>query len=301
MASSACPSGVTIGQWSNETARTGCSVILFDRPALAAIDVRGGAPGTRESGVLGAGRLVQRVDAIVLTGGSAFGLATADGVMRWLAERGRGFPTPGGPVPIVPAAVIYDLGIGHPVAPDAAAGAAACGGAGPLTEMSRGQVGAGTGATSGKATSSEPARGGIGLGHQTSGAGGVTAVVVVNAYGDIVDPRNGHRIVNSGGSSSDPRRDILASADLRPALGESTSLAVVLVDGPADQAVLTRCALAAHDAFAHAIRPCHTIFDGDLVFAVTTAEGSRSPVDTLHLSVATELAVEQAIIDAVVT
>ena len=300
MARPAWPSGVTVGHWSDPAARTGCSVVLFDQPTLATVDVRGGAAGTRESGLLGPGRLVQRLDAIVLAGGSAFGLAAADGVMRWLAEQGRGFPTPSGPIPVVPAAVIYDLGVGLPVAPDAA-GAAACAAARPLVAMGRGQVGAGTGATTGKAAGGEPARGGIGLGHQAWGAGSVTAVVVVNAFGDVVDPRDGRRIVDPRGPASDVRLDILANADLRPALGESTSLAVVLVDGPADQAALARAAVAAHDGFAHAIRPCHTIFDGDLVFAVAMAEGARSPVDTLRLAVAAELAVEQAVIDAVVT
>lgn len=301
MARQAWADGATVGHWSDAAARTGCSVVLFDRPALAAADVRGGAPGTRESGLLGPGRLVQRVDAIVLTGGSAFGLAAADGVVRWLAAQGRGFPTPGGPVPVVPAAVIYDLGVGQPVAPDAAAGAAACAAAGPLAEMGRGRVGVGTGATTGKAAAGPAARGGIGLGHVAWGGGAVTAVVVVNAFGEVVDPTTGRRILDPEGVATDPRRALLANADLRPALGEATSLAVVVVDGPADQSVLARCAVAAHDGFAHAIRPCHTIFDGDLVFAVAWEEGARSPVETLHLAVATELAVEQAIADAVLS
>src|SRR5215218_9613920 len=141
--------GVRVGHHTNTTDLTGCTVILTEAGAAAAVDVRGAAPGTRETALLAPGRTVDRVHAVLLTGGSAFGLAAADGVMTWLRERGVGFPMPTGPVPIVPAAALYDLACGNPVAPDAAAGRAAClaAVAGPAAPLPLGNVGAGTGAT----------------------------------------------------------------------------------------------------------------------------------------------------------
>jgi L-aminopeptidase/D-esterase-like protein len=283
--------GVSVGHWSDREAKTGCTVVLFDHLAWAAVDIRGAAPGTRETELLRHGHLVQRADAILLTGGSAFGLAAADGVVRFLARQNRGYGMPAGPIPIVPAAVLYDLGVGHAIWPDAAAGEAACLAAKPLPEMERGQVGAGTGAMTGKLWGRPHARGGVGYGRESWAAGSVSAVVVVNAVGEVVDPSQ---------AAGDRRRDIPWN-DGSAGPGASTTLAVVIVEGPADQAALARCAVAAHDGFARAIRPCHTIFDGDIVFAVATdaEQTALSAADTLRLTVATELAIEAAIADAV--
>ncbi|MGH2615230.1 MAG: P1 family peptidase, partial [Thermomicrobiales bacterium] len=190
---------------------------------------------------------------------------------------------------------------GHAVWPDAAAGEAACRAARPLPGMERGQVGAGTGATTGKLWGHPHARGGVGYGHDSWAAGSVSAIVVVNAVGDVIDPVLGHRVLDPNPAARDRRREILSPAGHGAGPGEATTLAVVIVEGAADQVALARCAVAAHDGFAHAIRPCHTMYDGDLVFAVATdvEQTALSPAEMLRLTVATELAIEAAIVDAV--
>ncbi|WP_415645782.1 P1 family peptidase, partial [Stackebrandtia soli] len=175
--------GLRVGHWTNTTAATGCTVVVFDEPVLASAEVRGGAPASRELALLEPHRTVDRVDAIVLTGGSAFGLAAADGVMRYCAERGQGVPTPGGVVPIVPALALYDLAVGDSVVrPGAEEGYAAAMAATPA--IVSGKVGAGTGATVGKA-SGEAEPGGLGTATVRSGELVVTALVAVNAFGWI--------------------------------------------------------------------------------------------------------------------
>ncbi len=267
---------------------------MFDRPAPAIVDVRGAAPGTRETDLLAPGRLVRGADAILLTGGSAFGLAAADGVMRFLQERGRGVATPAGPVPIVPAAVVYDLAVGQPIAPDAEAGYTACLNAGTIETVEQGQVGAGTGARTGKIFGSAQ-RGGVGVARVDWPGGSVTVLVVVNAVGAVIDPSTGRGVLDD---EPDRRPDLLGPVG-DPGERQATTLGVVLVDALVDEATLTRCAIAAHDAFARTIWPCHTIFDGDLVFAAALASGSPSPVEVLGVTTATELATERAVIDAV--
>jgi len=291
----AAPIGVAAGHWTDHDAMTGCTVVLFDRPAPAVVDVRGGAPGTRETDVLAPGRLVRHVDAILLTGGSAFGLAAADGVMRYLQEQGRGVATSAGPVPIVPAAVIYDLAVGHPTAPDAESGRAACVAAGPTAALDRGRNGVGCGATTRKIYAGEPQRGGFGVATIDWPGGLVTALVVVNAVGTVVDPNTGRGVLDGEGD----RRARLLESVANSGEGQATTLGVVLVSAPVDEACLTRSAVAAHDAFARAIRPCHTIFDGDLVFAAGLVAGFPSPIEVARVATATELAMERAIIDAV--
>lgn len=284
---------VQVGHWTDQDARTGCTVVLFDRLVPAVVDVRGGAPGTRETDLLSADRRVQSVDAIALCGGSAFGLAAVDGVMAFLKEQGRGVATPAGAVPIVPGAVIYDLTVGRPVSPSAQHGRDACQAAVSLETVQRGQVGAGTGATTGKVVGNQQ-RGGFGIGLVTFGSGSVTAFVVVNAAGTVVDPATGRSL--SG--DDDGRRRLL---DRSVTLGEAqaTTLGVVIVEAPIDSVGLRRSAIAAHDAFARTIRPCHTIYDGDLVFAVGPRQGTPGPDEILVVAVATELAMEAAILDAV--
>ena len=282
--------GVRAGHWTDGVARTGCTVILFDGPVAAVADVRGGAPGTRETELLGPDQLVRSVDALLLTGGSAFGLDASAGVMAYLRERGRGFETSAGPVPIVAAAVIFDLAVGMPVWPTDPDAAAACGAAAPLDELQRGQVGAGTGATTRKLFPSvEPWRGGVGVGRtELEGGESVTAIAVVNAAGEVlVDP-----------NQPDLRSLLLTAAP--PLFGrEATSLVAVIIDAPVDDRALRRAATAAHAAIARTIRPSHTIFDGESVFAVGLRTGETRPASILRYSVAVELAVERAIVDAV--
>jgi L-aminopeptidase/D-esterase-like protein len=296
--------GVKIGHWTDHTARTGCTVVVFERPCLAAVDVRGGGPATRETDLLAPGRLVQRVDAIVLTGGSAFGLAAADGVVSELAALGRGFPTGVRPVPIVPAAALFDLAVGQAVAPDAAAGSAAFRNVAPIREVERGAVGAGAGATTSKLPvfgGEQP--GGIGLGTVEWTGGAITALVAVNAVGAIGNPRQTPTdpLPNTPQKSQDARWAVLEekTGSGTPLAGTATSLGVVVVDGPCRHDDLLRCAVSAHDGLARAIAPAHTPFDGDLFFVVALSEGDAAPPDVLKLSVGTELAVEAAIADAV--
>lgn len=280
---------VSIGHATDQINRTGCTVIRFSEPAPCVVDVRGGAPGTRETDLLAPGRLVQRVDAIVLTGGSAFGLATADGVMQRLREEGRGFPTAAGAVPIVPAAVIYDLAVGNPVPPTPQLGYQAATNTLPVTASARGRFGAGTGATIDKLRG-VPKPGGIGIASVTYGRARVTAIAVVNAIG-AVDPA----------LSPGERRllqESIASLAAAPRGGENTTLVVVLVDDDVDHNTLHQAAVSAHDGMARAIVPCHTPFDGDLVFAASLRPRSPSAPISVQCCVAVELAVEQAIIDA---
>ena len=293
---------VRVGHWTDRTAMTGCTAIVFDRPCLAAVDVRGGAPATRETDLLAPGRLVQRVDAILLTGGSAFGLAAADGVMAELAALGRGFTTNVCPVPIVPAAALFDLGIGQSVAPDAAAGRAAVQSAVPINELERGQVGAGTGATTSKLSAFGGVRpGGIGIGTVQWERGSISAIVAVNAVGAVRDAvRSTHERHDSAESPRDARWALLADqTDVDTANRTATTLGVVIIDGPCRHDDLLRCAVSAHDGLARSIAPIHTPFDGDLIFVVTLSEGDTTPADVLKLSVGTELAIEAAVRDAI--
>ena len=185
--------GLLVGHWTDPESITGCTVVLCEEPHPASVDVRGGAPGTRETDLLAPGRLVERVDAIVLSGGSAFGLAAAQGTVQWLYEHGRGFPTGVVPVPIVPAAIIFDLWLGRPEWPGPEAGYAATAAASPLFET--GCVGAGTGATIGKFAGLAAAmKSGIGTASLTTVDGlVVAALMVVNALGSVVDPSTGRR------------------------------------------------------------------------------------------------------------
>jgi L-aminopeptidase/D-esterase-like protein len=289
----------TAGHDTDLDAQTGCTVVLFEQPALTVVDVRGGAPGTRETDLLAPGRLVRRADAILLSGGSAFGLAAADGVMRFLANNGRGVATADGHVPIVPSAILYDLSIGQPVSPDADSGERACAAAEPLRNLKRGRVGAGTGATSGKIRRPVlPRRGGLGLGSWSWSAGSVTAIVVVNAYG-VVNTDRDHDQPNE----ADDPRELLFDAPAVPELpGQSTTLAVLLIDAPTDYSTLVLCTVAAHNAIARRIVPSHTLLDGDIAFASALQETHDLPlVEALRIGVAAELAVERAIIDAVIS
>ena len=277
---------VRVGHWTDPIGRTGCTVVLFPEALPTVVDQRGGAPGTRETDALRDGNLVRRADAILLTGGSAFGLAAADGIVTALRERGRGFPTAAGPVPIVPGAVIFDLTNGAAVWPGPTEGVAALAAAVAIGDLRRGAVGAGTGATTGKITGGSQS-GGFGVATVHLDSASVTALMVVNAFGVVDGP--------------DPRQPALDVAETDPTgtPGENTTIGVVLLDAAVDSTTIHRCAIAAHDGLARVIVPAHTIFDGDTIFVSGTRSATPSPHQILGLAIATELAVEAAIRDAV--
>jgi L-aminopeptidase/D-esterase-like protein len=248
--------GIELGHWTDGTARTGCTVVVLPSPNITAIDIRGAAPGSRETALLGHGMKVLEANAIVLSGGSAYGLASADGVMAELEAMGRGHDTPFGVVPIVPTAVIYDLGVGDPsVRPTAEAGALAFRAAtsGPV-EI--GQVGVGCGATTGKWRGFEHAvPSGVFSASASLEDATVAALVVVNAIGDV-----------------DPNFDAAPLAFPDKTDLTNTTLAVIATDASVDRSDLARLCIRAHDAFAASIYPVHTRYDGDAVFAVSCGD-----------------------------
>lgn len=282
--------GLAVGHAACAGRPTGCTVVLCPQGAVAGAAVRGGAPGTRETDLLQPGNLVQRVDAILFTGGSAFGLAAADGVMTYLREQGRGFPTSAGPVPIVPAAVIFDLAVGNPIAPMAEMGYVACQDARPIESARYGSIGAGRGASVGKVTG-QGMPGGVGLGTASFGGGSVTAIAVVNALGIV--PR-----VPTEAARIDPRMDLLQISHTGESR-ENTTLVALLIDAPAGKDALIQCAVSAHDGMARAIIPCHTPFDGDLIFSVALRPDLPPSPPSLPLTIASELATEAAIRNAI--
>ena len=255
---------------------TGCTVVLTPPGTVGAVDVRGGAPGTRETDLLDPINTVRHVDAVVLTGGSAYGLAAADGVMTWLEDQGRGVAMEGGVVPIVPAAVIFDLPVGdwgnRPTPEFGAAAAAAAG-----TEFALGTVGGGVGARAGAL------KGGVGTASVTLESGvTVGALVVVNAAGDVVDPATGlpwmASLIEEFGLIAPPPTQVAAYADRCAELSPlNTTIAVVATDAALSPAGCRRVAVAAHDGLARTIRPCHTPLDGDTVFALATGAVTVEP------------------------
>lgn len=270
--------GLRVGHFTDSRRPTGCTVVLAEAGAVCGVDVRGGAPGTRETDLLDPVNSVQEVHAVVLSGGSAFGLDAASGVVRFLEEKGVGFAVPGGKVPIVPAAILFDLGIGDfSIRPDAKAGyeAARAAAAGPVPE---GSVGAGAGATVGKTFGPSSAmKGGIGTASlRLAGGAVVAALVAVNANGDVVDPDTGRVIAGVRTSDGKGLRGAVAAllageTPGRPLAGESTSIGVVATNVVLGKAEATKVAQMAHDGLARAIRPVHTPWDGDTLFALSTS------------------------------
>jgi L-aminopeptidase/D-esterase-like protein len=299
--------GILVGHDTQAEVGTGCTVVLCPQPAVGAVDVRGGAPGTRETDLLDPRCMMQEVHAVLLTGGSAFGLAAADGVMRALEERGVGFDTGVARVPIVPAAVLFDLGIGRSdVRPDAASGRRSVEAAshGPVAQ---GSVGAGTGATFGKAAGPAGAvKGGIGSASAVLPDGHVVgALVAVNAVGDVYDIESGQLLAGARSPSGNGwlAREPVPAAHMpesAPFPGANTTLAVVATDAPFSKADLAKLAQMAHDGLALAIRPTHTPFDGDTLFALSMARtaGAGAQNNALALSLAGALG-EQVVARAV--
>ncbi len=296
--------GIAAGHWTDEVAATGCTVILSTGGAVGGVAVRGGSPGTRETDLLDPIRRVDQVHAVLLSGGSAFGLAAASGVQQWLEERGIGFEAPHGPVPIVPAAILYDLGVGRAdVRPDHSSGYAACE-ASDANAMARGSVGAGTGATVAKAFGIEGAvKGGIGSACCVLPDGvSVGAAVAVNAWGGIFDHRDGGLIAGpraANGAMTDPVEVMLTGGS--PARSSSltnTTIGVVATDANLDKMQANFVASACHDGLALTIRPCHTPSDGDTMFCVATGQNSAAVNLTAIVTAATHVTA-LAVLDAI--
>jgi L-aminopeptidase/D-esterase-like protein len=298
--------GIEVGHYTDLEAATGCTVVLCRQGAVGGVDVRGSAPGTRETDLLRPISLVQHAHAVVLAGGSAYGLDAAGGVMRCLEAQGIGFNVGVGVVPIVAAAVLFDLSIGRPdVRPDAEAGYAACGaaGSGPVSE---GCVGAGTGATVGKLFGPQYAvKSGIGTAARRI-RGGVTvgALAAVNAFGDVVDPANGqliagprdplgHGMVNTlERLQSDPGSTL-------PGFPSHTTLAVVATDAVLSKEGANKVAQMAHDGLAQTIRPAHTMMDGDTVFALATGQRPETQADVSVIGAVAAAVLAEAVVRAV--
>jgi L-aminopeptidase/D-esterase-like protein len=273
---------------------TGTTVVLTPPGTVGSVDVRGGAPGTRETDLLDPANSVRHVDAVLLTGGSAYGLTAADGVMRWLEERGRGVTMGGGVVPIVPGAVIFDLPVGGwDCRPTADFGYAAADNAG--TDVALGTVGAGTGARVGVL------KGGVGTASTMLNSGvTVGALAVVNAAGDVVDRATGlpwqASLIEEFALTAPPAEQIAAFADIHTELSPfNTTIAVVATDAAVSPAGCRRVAVAAHDGLARAIRPSHTPLDGDTVFALATGAVEVAPPPDVPASLSPETTVVTAV------
>jgi L-aminopeptidase/D-esterase-like protein len=294
--------GIRVGHATDGVGMTGCTVVMAPGTAVAGVDVRGSAPGTRETDLLRPTALVDRINAVCLAGGSAFGLAAADGVMAWLAERGAGFATGIRPVPIVPAAIIFDLGVGSPDAhPGPAEGYAACAdaeaGDGPL----EGRVGAGTGATVGKLAGAGTASpGGVGSAALRLADGStVGALVVNNALGNVIG-RGGEVLAgtrDAAGRYVDATSLLLGGMPAPPQAGENTVLVVVATDAALDRSGCRKLAELAHDGLALSVSPVHTLLDGDVTFALSTAQAA--PPDGLSAMLRLGAAVVEVVRTAV--
>lgn len=295
--------GIQVGHATDPDGLTGCTVILCPEGAVVGVDVRGSAPGTRETDLCRPGHLVEKAHAVVLSGGSAYGLASATGVMQWLEERGIGLPVGVGVVPVVPAAVLFDLFLGDPSArPSAAMGyqAASAAAPGPVTE---GNVGAGTGASVGKLLGPHLAtKSGIGTAAvQLAGGVVVGAIIAVNAVGDVYDPATGK--ILAGARSDDGgfvniTRTLLGGGDTMAFGGTNTTIGCVATNATLTKEQINKVAQMAHNGLARTIDPVHTMYDGDTLFALSYGD---QPGDVTAIGTAAALAVERAVLRAVIT
>jgi len=302
-------SGLNVGHWTDDKSPTGCTVVLCPlEGAVASGDVRGGAPSTRNTDLLLPGHLVERVHAVLLTGGSEFGHDAEAGVVRWLKEHGRGFIYLKGVLPIVCGGVIFDRSIGDPDRwPGADAGYAACqnGSGGPVEE---GSVGAGAGATVAKARGIEWAlKGGTGTAAERTTSGiVVSALVAVNCWGEITDPDSGRVIAGPRGEKPGTFESTLEAMREAPPLSPfltasaNTTLGVVGTDALLSKENAYRLAIMAQAGLARTIRPAHSPVDGDTIFTLATG-ANESPTDLLQLGTLAARAVERAIVRAVMT
>jgi L-aminopeptidase/D-esterase-like protein len=265
--------GIRVGHYTETDAVCGVTVVICPEGAVAGVDVRGSAPGTRETDLLSPLNLVDKIQAVVLSGGSVFGLAAADGAVRWLADQGIGFPLEKGYVaPIVPAAVLYDLGRGSNFIPpiNAEWGFRACQAA-HKGEISTGSVGAGTGALSGGI------KGGLGTASLILDSDiTVAALAAVNSYGSVINPSNGHpwgiEMEMNGEFGEQASRAVRLPSPSETGPGRNTTLGLVATDATLNKSQALKIAQMAHDGLARAIRPAHTMFDGDTLFCLATGE-----------------------------
>lgn len=296
--------GIEVGHFTDTRRPTGCTAIIARAGAVAGVDVRGAAPGTRETDLLEPANLVQQVHAVMLSGGSAWGLDAASGAMRWLEEHGVGLDVGAGLVPIVPAAVLFDLHVGDArVRPDAAAGYAACAAA-TSAPPAEGNVGAGTGACVGKVFGMQHAmKGGVGSASVTVDGVTVGALIACNAVGDVVDPDTGLPLAGArtedGRALRDIRRALLRGEPPHTLLaGTNTTIGAIATDAALTKAQAQRLAVAGHDGLARATNPAHTQLDGDTLFALATGRAPRHPGMLVLAAMAAE-AVARATVRAV--
>ena len=308
--------GILVGHYTDQRRPTGCTVVLCPKGAVAGVDVRGAAPGTRDTDVLSPSNTVQEVHGLLLSGGSAYGLDAAGGVMRWLEERGHGFQLGPAIVPIVPAAVIFDLWVDdfsdaltksaeNPrIRPDVEAGYLACQAANsePVTQ---GNVGAGTGATLGKLNGPDCAmKGGIGSASLCVNGVTVAALVVCNALGDVIDPLTGQLLAGARISADSCTLLDIHQAQLRghsiakTQVGSNTTIGVVATDAVLTKPQAHRLAQVAHDGLARSIRPVHTPMDGDTLFALGTGTSGQA-ADMMLLSTLAAEVTAMAVVNAV--
>jgi len=285
--------GLKAGHYTDLEAATGCTVVLCEQGAIAGVDVRGSAPGTRETDLLRPMNQVERVHAVLLGGGSAFGLDAASGVMRYLEEKNIGFLTPGGIVPIVPAAVLFDLAIGNPkVRPGATEGYQACRNA-TDGEVPQGCVGAGTGAMVGQLFGINRAtKSGLGTASETIGGGVVVgAIVAVNALGDVYDSATGQIAAGvrklDGKGFGNTVEYLKEGQSCQDGTGSHTTIGIVATNVSLTKEQTNKMAQMAHDGMARAINPCHTMLDGDTIFALSLGQkqGDLNVIGTLTAEV----------------
>ena len=293
--------GIRVGHHTDLEAATGCTVVICDRPMVGGCLVSGAAPGTRETALLDPTCMVEEVHAVLLSGGSAFGLDAAAGVMRYLEEAGRGFDARVARVPIVPAAILFDLAIGSSsVRPGAEDGYEACRAA-TSSPVAQGNVGAGTGATVGKVLGYACAmKGGLGSASVRLSSGAVVgALAVVNCVADVVDPANGAIVAGTrrpdGRGFLDTARFLVESVARETGPGVGTTLAVVATDAPLTKAQANRLARLAHQGLARVIRPILP-FDGDVLFALASTAGGGASHDLGVLGAAAAEALSAAVV-----
>ena len=300
--------GLRAGHFNHPARPTGCSVVIAPQGATAAVDVRGAAPGTRETDLLAPGNLVEHVHAVVLSGGSAWGLEAATGVMQWLQEHGIGLETGYGKLPLVPAAVLFDLGVGDSrIRPDASTGYQACQQAG-TQPLAAGNVGAGAGATVGKLFGMDCAmKGGAGSASMTVRGVTVGALVACNAVGDVINPRNGHVLAGSrmAANTLELRHTTHALLHGEPPVlalpGTNTTIGIIATDAVLTRPQAQRLAVAGHDGLARCISPVHTQLDGDTLFALATGASNIAvpDIDMLTLAAMSAHVTQMAVLRAI--
>jgi L-aminopeptidase/D-esterase-like protein len=292
--------GIRVGHWTDRVGLTGCTVILCPSGTVGSCEVRGGAPGTRETDALRPGTLVEEVHAVLLTGGSAFGLAAAGGIDRYCEERGIGFDAGVARVPIIPAAVLFDLAVGDATArPGPEAGYAACKAA-TDGDVEEGTVGAGTGATVAKLP--DPAfavKGGIGTAAAVEADVVVGAIAAVNSMGEIVDDEGVAIAANRSAEPDGEPRIWPGPSPPNPTIGTNTTLAVVATNARMSKERAHLLAIAAHEGIERAVRPAHTIWDGDTTFALATGEvdADQRAVESMAVAAVAE-AIHRAVLAA---